>query len=219
MKTERTRVRRSPQRASYDRRLLDAILDEAMVAHLGIADGDQPFVIPTLHARIGDVVYVHGSSASRTMRHLGAGREVCLTVTLLDGLVVARSAFNLSVNYRSAVVLGVAEPVTEREEKLAALAAFTNQIVPGRWDDVRPPSDQELRATAILRIPLREASVKTRTGPVTEGPEDAAFGGWAGVIPMTTRFGPPQSADDLAAGVQMPDYLRRYARPASAPIG
>lgn len=211
MRTERTRVRRSPARASYDPALLRAILDEAVASHLAFVQDGQPYAIPTLHARIGDRVYVHGSSASRALREAQA-LPACLTVTLIDGLVVARSAFNLSVNYRSAVILGQAQLVPE-DEKLAALEAFTNQIVPGRWDDVRPPTAQELKATSVLALSLEEASVKTRQGPVTEGPEDVAFGGWAGVIPMTTVFGAPETAGDVPDGMAMPDYVRDYRRP------
>lgn len=215
MKTDRTRVRRSPQRASYERDLLHAILDEAVVSHLGIVQDGQPFVIPTLHARVGERLYVHGSSASRTMRHARDGQDVCLTVTLLDGLVLARSAFSLSVNYRSAVVLGRATAVENPEEKLRALAAFTDQVVPGRWKDVRPPADNELRATMVLALGLEEASVKTRGGPVTESLEDAALPHWAGVIPARTVFGPPEPSADVAAGTVTPGYVRDYRRPSS----
>lgn len=212
MRTERTRVRRSPARASYDPALLRSLLDEAVVSHLAFTQDDHPYAIPTLHARIGERVYVHGSSASRALRQIQGGLPACLTVTLIDGLVVARSAFNLSVNYRSAVILGTATLVPE-DEKLAALEAFTNQIVPGRWDDVRPPSAQELKATSVLALSLEEASVKTRQGQVTEGEEDVAFGGWAGIIPMTTQFGPAETTPDVPEGVEMPDYVRDYRRP------
>ena len=160
----RTRVRRLPKRAAYDRETVEAILDEALVCHLGFVDGGHPVVIPTLHARDGDLVYVHGSAASRTLRALAGELEVCLTVTLLDGLVLARSAFHHSVNYRSAVLLGRARLVEDSERKLRALEAFTEQIVPGRWRDVRSPSPQELKATTVLEC--RSTSSRPSCGPV-----------------------------------------------------
>ena len=164
----RTRVRRLPERGRYDRDAIDAVLDAGLVAHLGFVSDGQPFVIPTLYARLGEEVYVHGSSASRTLRELADGIAACLTVTLLDGIVLARSVFEHSMNYRSVVVLGTASPVVERDEKLAALEAFTEKLLPGRWAESRPPTATELKATSILRMPLDEASAKIRDG----GPED-----------------------------------------------
>lgn len=196
--SEQTRVRRTPQRAVYDRAAIDAILDEALVAHVGYVEDDQPYVIPTLHARVGDVLYLHGSAASRTVRKLGAGVPACVTVSLLDGLVLARSVYHHSLNYRSVVVLGTARLVADPDERLAALHAFTERLVPGRWDEARPPSQQELRATNVLAISLDEASAKVRTGPPGDDPDDLARGGWAGVVPLALRAGAPEP-DDVAA--------------------
>jgi hypothetical protein len=201
--TPRTRVRRMPKRGGYDRATIDPILDEALIAHLGFVVDGQPYVIPTLHARIGDSVYVHGSAASRTMKHLAQGFPACLTVTLVDGVVLARSIFNHSMNYRSVVVLGQAEPITERKEKLAALVAFSERLLPGRWDEVREPTAKELKATSILRLPLTEASAKVRSGPPGDDEPDYAIPVWAGVIPTAlvqgTPLPDPKLAFDLAA--------------------
>jgi len=176
-------VKREPQRARYDRETIEAILDEALVCHLGFEVGGQPYVIPTLHARVGDRLYVHGSAASRLLRHLAGGARVCVTVTLVDGLVLARSVFNHSVNYRSAVVFGTATLV-EDAEKREALRALTEQLAPGRWDEARQPTEQELKATWILSLPIDEASAKVRTGPEEDEPEDLDLPVWAGVVPV-----------------------------------
>jgi uncharacterized protein len=193
----------------YDRPSIDAILDEALVAHLAFADEDgQPYAIPTLHARVGDEVWVHGSSASRTLRTVGRGARVCLTVTLVDGLVLARSIFNHSVNYRSVIVLGEARAVTGSEEKRAALAAFAERVAPGRWADARPPTPSELKATTILALPLDEASAKVRTGPPVDGDADHELDVWAGVVPIRLVRGEPEPDPVLRAGIGLPDYLR-----------
>jgi nitroimidazol reductase NimA-like FMN-containing flavoprotein (pyridoxamine 5'-phosphate oxidase superfamily) len=204
------RVRRLPKRAAYDRAAIDAILDEALVCHLGFVHNGQPFVIPTLHARVGDRVYVHGSAASRMLRTLGAGFPACLTVTLLDGLVLARAAFHHSVNYRSVVVLGTAEPVSDPDQKVCALRAFTEHVLPGRWDDIRPPTRQELEATAVLSLPLDEASAKVRTGPPVDDEEDYALGVWAGVIPLRLQALAPAADPRLPPGVAPPLYATAY---------
>jgi nitroimidazol reductase NimA-like FMN-containing flavoprotein (pyridoxamine 5'-phosphate oxidase superfamily) len=180
---DRIRVKREPQRARYDRETIEAILDEALVCHLGFEVDGQPYVIPTLHARVGDRLYVHGSAASRLLRHLAGGARVCVTVTLVDGLVLARSVFNHSVNYRSAVVFGTATLV-EDAEKREALRALTEQLAPGRWDEARQPTEQELKATWILSLPIDEASAKVRTGPEEDEPEDLDLPVWAGVVPV-----------------------------------
>jgi nitroimidazol reductase NimA-like FMN-containing flavoprotein (pyridoxamine 5'-phosphate oxidase superfamily) len=197
----RTRVRRVPQRAAYDDDTIAAILDAGVVAHLGFVDDGQPYVIPVLHARVGDLVYVHGSPASRAFRLLGEGAPACLTVTHLDGIVLARSAFHHSVNYRSVVVLGRASPVTEPDEKLRALEAFTERVTPGRWAEVRPPDARELKATAVLRMDLGEASAKIRTGWPTDDERDLEGSAWAGVIPIRMVAGRPEAAPDLAPGI------------------
>jgi uncharacterized protein len=212
MPSTRVRVRRLPNRAAYDRHTIDAILDEALVCHLGFVHKDQPFVIPTLHARLGDRLYVHGSSASRMLGALGGGAPACITVTLIDGLVLARSAFHHSVNYRSVVLLGTALPVTDPEEKIAALRAFTNHMVPGRWDDIRPPTPQELKATSVLYLPLDEASAKVRTGPPVDDEEDYAMDTWAGVLPLCLQPGAPLPDPRLRAGINPPEYVSGYRR-------
>lgn len=207
--SERVRVRRAPGRAAYDRATIDAILDAALVAHLGFVVDGQPYVIPVNHARVGDDVLVHGSPASRAFRLLAAGDPVCLTVTLVDGLVLGRSAFHHSVNYRSAVVLGRGVPVTAPAAKLAALEAFSERLFPGRWAEVRPPSAREIRATAIVRIPIEEASAKVRVGPPGDEPEDLALPAWAGELPLAVRAGPPEPAPDLAPGIEPSAAIRR----------
>jgi uncharacterized protein len=181
---EHLRVKREPQRGVYDRERIDAILDEALVCHLGFAVDDQPYVIPTLHARIGDRLYVHGSAASRMLRHAASDVRICVTVTLLDGLVLARSVFNHSIDYRSVVVLGTPRLVEDVAEKREALRAFTEHIAPGRWEEARRPTDQELNATWIISVPLDEASAKIRTGPPEDEPEDLDLPVWAGVVPI-----------------------------------
>jgi nitroimidazol reductase NimA-like FMN-containing flavoprotein (pyridoxamine 5'-phosphate oxidase superfamily) len=203
----RTRLRRLPDRAVRERPEIDAILDEAIVCHLGFVADGHPVVTPTLAARVNDHVYVHGSAASRTVRALGQGVEVCLTVTLVDGLVLARGAFHHSVNYRSVMVFGRAEPFEDPDEKLRALEAFTDKLAPGRWADVRPPTRQELKGTTILRIPLEEVSAKARTGPPGDDEEDYALDVWAGVVPITTVRHPPVPDPRLPAGVALPAYL------------
>jgi uncharacterized protein len=205
--TERTRLRRIPDRAVQDRAEIEAVLDEALVCHLGFVHDGHPVVTPTLTARIGDQVYVHGSSASRTLRSLAGGIDVCLTVTLVDGLVLARSAFHHSINYRSVMVFGRALPFEDPNEKLQALEAFTEKIAPGRWAEVRAPSRQELKGTSILRIPLAEVSAKARTGPPLDDEEDYALDVWAGVVPITTERHPPRPDPRLPDGVPLPDYL------------
>ena len=181
---EHLRVKREPQRGVYDRETIDAILDEALVCHLGFAVDGQPYVIPTLHARVGDLLYIHGSAASRMLRHAASDARICVTVTLLDGLVLARSVFNHSIDYRSVVVLGTPTLVEAVDEKREALRAFTEHVAPGRWEDARQPTEQELKATWILSIPLDEASAKVRTGPPEDEPEDLDLPVWAGVVPI-----------------------------------
>jgi nitroimidazol reductase NimA-like FMN-containing flavoprotein (pyridoxamine 5'-phosphate oxidase superfamily) len=215
--SDRVRLRRKRERGSYDRTVIDAILDEALIAHLGIADRDgQPFVIPTLHARSGDVVYCHGSAASRTLRALADGARACLTATLLDGLVLARAAMHHSANYRSVMLLGEATPVLAPEEKLAALEAIVEHIVPGRWADIRPPNDNELQATSVLAIPIEEASAKVRTGPPLDDEEDYDLQAWAGLIPLVSEARAPEGDPRLREGIALPAYVSAYRRPGAA---
>ncbi|WP_329330047.1 pyridoxamine 5'-phosphate oxidase family protein [Streptomyces luteogriseus] len=208
--TDRTVPTRSPDRASYDRDLVHGILDEAYVCHLGFVRDGAPVVLPTLYARVGDRLYVHGSTGSRPLRAAGQadpGLEVCLTVTHVDGLVLARSAFHHSINYRSVVVHGVAHDVTDPEEKRQALDALVDHVVPGRSADSRPANKKELAATAVIRLDLDEVSAKLRTGGVNDEPEDLALPHWAGVVPVRRTYGTPDSDPGLALGTELPGYL------------
>jgi uncharacterized protein len=213
--SERTRVKRHPERGAYDRATIDAILDEALFCHVGyVADG-HPRVIPTIHARVGDTLYVHGSNASRTLRTIMGGEEVCIVTTLLDGLVLARSAFMHSMNYRSVVVYGRAREVSDREEKWMAQKALVDQVCAGRSDQVRMPTDDELRQTTILAVPLEEASAKLRTGPPKDEEADFDLPVWAGVLPLSTV---PQTAMNdprLGHGLEPPPNVTGYRRPSS----
>ncbi len=199
--SERTRLRRAPARGAYDRDTIDAILDEGLVAHLGFSVDRQPYVIPTLHARVRDTVYIHGSAASRMIRTLTASAPACLTVTLVDAMVLARSAFHHSMNYRSVVVLGQARAVADPAELLVALEAFTEKLVPGRWDEVRPPNAKELKGTRALAMSLDEASAKARSGPPIDDDEDLERDVWAGVIPLGLAAGAPVADPQLAPGI------------------
>ena len=206
----RVRVRRAPQKGRYDRATIDAVLDAGLVAHVAFVDGDLPCCIPMLYARVDDRVYVHGSTASRTMRTLGAGADACLTVTLVNGLVLARSAFEHSANYESVVLFGRLEDVPDAEDRLAAYAAFTEKLLPGRWDEVRQPSRKELKATTILALPIEEASAKVRIGPPDDDDtEDADLDTWAGVVPILTSFGEPEPSPGLRPGIALSDSVRR----------
>ncbi|MEW2611667.1 pyridoxamine 5'-phosphate oxidase family protein [Streptomyces sp. NPDC047880] len=208
--TDRTVPTRSPDRASYDRDLVHAILDEAYVCHLGFVRDGAPVVLPTLYARVGERLYVHGSTGSRPLRAAGQadpGLPVCLTVTHVDGLVLARSAFHHSINYRSVVVHGVARDVTDPEEKRQALDALVDHAVPGRSADSRPANKKELAATAVIRLDLDEVSAKLRTGGVNDEPEDLALPHWAGVVPVRRTYGTPAPDPGLAPGTELPGYL------------
>jgi nitroimidazol reductase NimA-like FMN-containing flavoprotein (pyridoxamine 5'-phosphate oxidase superfamily) len=212
--SDRVRLRRKRERGSYDRAVIDAILDEGLVAHLGIVTDDgQPLVIPTLHARRGELVYLHGSTASRTLRLLATGAPVCLTVSLIDGLVLARSAMHHSANYRSVMLLGSAHLVQDAAEKLAAFEAIVEHIVPGRFSDVRAPTENELKATAVLALTIEEASAKIRVGPPIDDEEDYALAAWAGVIPLRTAAMAPEPDPRLSAGIAPPPYASAYRRP------
>ncbi len=210
----RTKVRRLPELAVYEREAIDAILDEALVCHLGFVQDGQPYVIPTLHARVGEEVYVHGSTASRTLRALASGIPVCVTVTLIDGVVLARSVFESSMNYRSVVILGSARVVETKAAKLRALEAFSEHVCRGRWADAREPNDRELKATKVLAIGLAECSAKVSEGPPDDGgSEDADLPIWAGVIPLKTVALGPVPDPLLKHDVPVPHYARDYRRP------
>jgi nitroimidazol reductase NimA-like FMN-containing flavoprotein (pyridoxamine 5'-phosphate oxidase superfamily) len=205
-----TRLIRHPERGRYDRDTVYAILDEALLCHVGFLQDGLPFVIPTLHARDGDRLLLHGSSASRMIKHLGAGNPACVTVTLVDGLVMARSAFNHSVNYRSALVFGHGEAILDADAKLDALHCFMERQVPGRWADVRQPSEQELKATGVVAMSLTAASAKVRSGPPKDEPDDTALPVWAGVLPIHQRIGQPLPAPDGPADRALPAYLNAF---------
>ncbi|MGH9519184.1 MAG: pyridoxamine 5'-phosphate oxidase family protein [Terriglobales bacterium] len=207
--TPRTRIARLPERGAYDRETIYGILDSAFFCHVGFVADGQPMVIPTLYGRRGDRLYIHGSAASRMLRGLKGGLDCCVTVTILDGLVLARSAFHHSANYRSVVVLGRATAVDEEGEKVAALEIISENVVPGRWRDVRPPSAQELKATQVLSLGLEEASAKIRRGPPKDEAEDYALPVWAGVVPARLSFGEPEPDPALTPGIPVPATARR----------
>ena len=209
--TARVRVVREPQRAVYDRGEIYKILDEGFICHLGFSVDGQPYVIPTSYGRLGDVLYVHGSAASRMLRRLSEGIPVCLTVTLLDGLVLARSVFNHSMNYRSVVVLGMASLVDDPDEKLKGLHAISEHILAGRWAEARQPNEKELKATSVIKLPIQEFSGKVRSGPPIDDEEDYSFPVWAGVLPLNTVAGQPVP-DERLVEQSLPEYVAHHAR-------
>ena len=211
-KTERTTLKRLPKRGHYERETVYAILDEGFICHVGFVFEGKPVVIPTGYARADDKLYIHGSQASRMLRTLAEGIDLCVTVTLVDGLVLARSAFHHSINYRSVVVFGRAIRIDDRAEKDAALLAFSEQVVPGRWEDVREPTEGELKQTTVLCLPLTEASAKVRTGPPIDDEEDYALPIWAGVLPLQIIPGEPIKDPRLPEGIEVPQYLQNYRR-------
>ncbi len=208
--TERTQLRRLPARGSHDRELIYKILDAAYLAHVGFTVNDQPFVIPTLFGRDGDTLYLHGSAASRMLRHLETGVPACVTVTLVDGLVLARSAFHHSMNYRSVVAFGTAQKIHDPEQKTSALRTVAEHLIAGRWDDVRKPNQKELQATTVLRFVIEEASAKVRTGPPLDDEEDYALPIWAGVVPVKLATAEPLADPRLAPTISEPEYLREH---------
>lgn len=212
MPTARTRVVRESERGIYDRNTVYRILDEGFICHVGFVVDGQPFVIPTSYGRKDANLYLHGSAASRMLGQMKEGVAVCVTVTLLDGLVLARSVFNHSMNYRSVVILGKATLVEDQEEKLSSLRLLSEHILPGRWDDARRPNPRELKATSVLRIPIEEYSAKVRTGPPIDDEEDYGFPAWAGVIPLEIRAGEAIGDPGLNPAEETPVYVRRYAR-------
>jgi nitroimidazol reductase NimA-like FMN-containing flavoprotein (pyridoxamine 5'-phosphate oxidase superfamily) len=208
--TPRVQVRRLPERGAYDRETIDAILDEALICHVGFVVNGQPYVIPTIHARDGDRLYLHGSAASRMLRTLEGGTPVCVTVTIQDGLVLARSAFHHSMNYRSVVVLGTAVEVDEPDERLRALEIISEHVTPGRWNDVRRPTEVELRQTRVLRMGLDEASAKMRSGGPKDDEDDIALPVWAGVLPLRLQPQVAQTEERVPEDISVPDYVRRH---------
>ena len=210
--TKRTRIRRAPARAVFDREILNQIVDEALMCHLGFTDNEQTYVIPTLCWRIDDRLYVHGSTGSRMLNILKSGASVCITITLLDGLVMARSAFHHSANYRSAMILGSMQHVESEADRLIALEYFMDHIAPDRWAEARAPNDKELKATDLFWIALDEVSVKVRTGDPADDESDMDLPIWAGVIPITPQFGPTVTAKDMQSDVAAPDYSNVFGQ-------
>jgi nitroimidazol reductase NimA-like FMN-containing flavoprotein (pyridoxamine 5'-phosphate oxidase superfamily) len=210
--TQRTTLKRLPKRGSYDRETIEAILDEGFICHVGFVSEGKPFVIPTGYARVGDRLIIHGSQASRMLRTLAQGVDVCVTITLIDGLVLARSAFHHSMNYRSVVVFGRATVVDDPDEKIAALRALSEHMIPGRWDDVREPNKLELKQTTVLSLPLTEASAKVRTGPPLDDEEDYKLPVWAGVIPLGMVAGQPFDDGRIPTKSEIPKYAAEYSR-------
>lgn len=211
-RTPRTTLHRRSGRGSYDRDLIYSILDEGLVCHVGFAVNGDPYVTPTTYARIGDRLVIHGSTGSRTLQALAAGAPACVTVTLLDGLVLARSAFHHSMNYRSVMILGTAAAVETRQAKREALRAVVDHVVPKRSQDARPPGDAEVDGTLVVGFPISEASAKVRTGPPIDDPEDMRLGCWAGVIPLSLAAGAPVPDPHLAPGCPIPDAVASYTR-------
>ncbi|MBP5972532.1 pyridoxamine 5'-phosphate oxidase family protein [Brasilonema sp. CT11] len=212
--TQRTSIKRIPQRGYYEHQLIYQILDQGLICHVGFVVDNQPFVIPTAYARVEDKLYIHGSPASRMLRSLLTGIEVCVTVTLLDGLVLARSAFHHSMNYRSVVIFGTATLVQDAEQKLEALQAFTEHLVPERWAEVRSPNRQELQGTLVLSLPITEASAKVRTGPPLDDEEDYSLSVWAGVLPLQVVTGDAIADPRLHTETALPKYIEKYTRQA-----
>lgn len=211
--TPNTTLKRLPDRGAFDRETVYHILDAAFLCHVGFVVDGQPFVIPTSYARVNDELFIHGSAASRMLRNLSAGIPVCVTVTLVDGLVLARSAFHHSINYRSVVVFGTAQLVTDEQAKYDALKAFTEHVIPGRWPEIREPNAQELKGTTVLALPLQEASAKIRTGPPKDDDEDMAIPVWAGVLPLTVTAGEPIADPLLPAATPVPAHVTSYGKP------
>jgi uncharacterized protein len=210
--TPRTRVIREPERGVYDREAAYHILDEGFLCHVGFVVDGQPFVIPTSYGRKDDMLYIHGSAASRMLRQMKEGIPVCITVTLLDGLVLARSVFNHSMNYRSVVILSKATLVDDPAEKLEGLRLLSEHILPGRWEDARQPNERELKATSVLRVPIEEFSAKVRSGPAVDDEEDYSFPTWAGVVPLEMTVGTPIDDEQLDSKHEVPQYVRQYSR-------
>jgi len=215
-RTDRTTLRRLPNRGVYDRASIHSILDQGLICHVGFVVDGQPYVIPTIHVRVGEQFFFHGSPASRMLRALEQGVEACVTVTLLDGLVLARSAFHHSMNYRSAIVFGTAMPVESSEEKLRVLRALSDHLIKGRWQEVRSPSPSELKGTLVLSLPIDEASAKVRTGPPVDDEDDYGLPVWAGVLPLKIVATEPVADTRLPQDIAPPSYITRYPGPGPA---
>lgn len=211
-KTERNRVRRLPQRGQYDHETIYKILDEALICHVGFVENNMPFVIPINFARVDDTIILHGSKTSRLLKHIEAGNPICIEATIVDGLVLARSVFNHSVNYRSVVLFGSGSVVENEREKMAALEAVTEHLIPGRWSEARLPNPKELNATLVISVKIEEASAKVRGGPAGDDEEDYALPVWAGVLPMQELTSSPIPDERLHENISAPEYVTRYSR-------
>jgi nitroimidazol reductase NimA-like FMN-containing flavoprotein (pyridoxamine 5'-phosphate oxidase superfamily) len=211
-KTANTRIRRMPERGHYDRETVYSIVDEALICHAGFVEAGRPFVIPTIHARMGDTLVLHGAKASRLLKHAQAGNELCITITLLDGLVMARSVFHHSMNYRSAVMFGKGRLIESEDERWKAMRALTEHIMPGRWDDARQPNATELSATTMVAVDIEEASAKIRTGPPGDDEEDYALDVWTGVLPIMAHIGQPIDDPRRTHDIALPDYITHHRR-------
>ena len=211
-RTQRNRIQRLPKRGQYDRETLYRILDEALICHVGFVEHNQPYVIPINFARVDDRIILHGAKASRLLKHIAAGHPVCVEATLVDGLVLARSVFHHSVNYRSAVVFGKGQLIQDEQEKLAALQAVTEHMIPGRWQEARLPNRKELNATSVVSIQIEEASAKVRSGPAVDEEEDYALPVWAGILPLEEMPSLPVRDDVQSESIPLPDYIARYSR-------
>lgn len=211
-RSDRNRVKRHPERGAYDKTRVFQIIDEALLCHVAFVQDDQPFVIPTLHARRDESILLHGASSSRLMRHIESGQQLTLAFTLIDGLVLARSVFSHSLNYRSVVLFGRGEKIASDEEKTAALEHFTERVMPGRWADARPPTAVELKATSVAVIPIELASAKIRQGPPVDDETDLALPVWAGVVPIQQRVGEPVRDPQLRDDIPLPEYIQRYVQ-------
>jgi len=206
--TKRSKINRLPSRGFYDKVIINQIIDEALYCHVSFVQKNQPYIIPTIHARMNDRIVLHGAKSSRLLKHIAEGNEVCIAITLMDGLVLARSVFHHSMNYRSVVIFGKGREVKEQKEKLEALKAITTHLIPGRWEDARQPNEKELNATGIVSIKIDEASAKIRTGSPKDDDEDLALPVWAGVIPISQNFNVPENDQKLSKDIVLPDYIR-----------
>jgi nitroimidazol reductase NimA-like FMN-containing flavoprotein (pyridoxamine 5'-phosphate oxidase superfamily) len=212
-KTARNKVKRHPERGAYDPAVIYPIVDEALICHVGFIQDNQPYIIPTLHARQDDTILLHGAKGSRLLRYIEAGGDVCITITLIDGIVLARSAFSHSVNYRSAVLFGKGQMILDDDARMQALELFTERLIPGRWQDVRPPNAVELKQTTIVAVPIESASAKVRSGPPKDGQDDLDWPAWAGVLPLQQVSGVAIPDPQLVAPIEVPEYIRDYRRP------
>jgi uncharacterized protein len=212
IKTEKNRIKRLPERGRYDRETIDRILDEALICHVGFAEHGQPYVIPINFARMDDAIVLHGAKASRLLKHIQTGQPVCVEATVIDGLVLARSVFHHSVNYRSVVMFGSGRLIMDEQEKLAALKAVTEHLIPGRWQEARLPNRKELNATSVVSIKIEEASAKVRMGPAVDEEEDYALPVWAGILPLQEMALSPVQDDHLSEAIPVPEYVACYSR-------